>query len=205
MKEVIKGFCENEQTSNGLFLIDMPTGAGKTYEVIHYIKELMEKYPDKKIFFVTTLKKNLDDPYDDLFKILSEEQKKKVFRIKPNIDFMKDNFDSVKDEIKKNSEIWKSEEFKNLKDKYEIADFLKKSKKDSQFTDFKDAELEFRKLISFKLHESYKQRDKKLKAVKTEPKWQWIGKLYPSVFTQDYSVYFLTIDKFLLEHSTIVV
>lgn len=204
MKEVIKSFCEDEQISNGLFLIDMPTGAGKTYEVIHYIKELMEKYPDKKIFFVTTLKKNLDDPCDDLLKILSEEQKKKVFRIKPNIDFVKDNYDSVKDEIKKNSEIWKSEEFKNLKDKYEIADLLKKSKKDTQFSDFKDAEYEFRKLLSFKLHENYKQRDKKLRAVKTEPKWQWVGKLYPSVFTQDYSVYFLTIDKFLLEHSTIV-
>ena len=204
MKEVIKSFCEDEQTTNGLFLIDMPTGAGKTYEVIHYIKELMEKYPDKKIFFVTTLKKNLDAPYEDLLEILSEEQKKKVFRIKPNIDFVKENFDSIKDEIKKNNEIWRSEEFKNLKDKYEIADLLKKSKKDYQFSDFKDAEREFRKLLSFKLHEEFKQRDKKIQAIQTEPKWKWVGNLYPSVFTQNFSVYFLTIDKFLLEHSTIV-
>lgn len=204
MKEVIKNFCEDEQTNNGLLLIDMPTGAGKTFAVIHYIKELMNNYPDKKIFFVTTLKKNLDAPYNDLLEILSEEQKKKVFRIKPNIDFVKDNFNSVKDKVKKNDEIWKSEEFRNLKDKYEIAELLKKSKKDTQFTDFKDAELEFRKFISFKLHENFKQRDIKLRAIKTDLKWQWIGELYPSVFTQDYSVYFLTIDKFLLEHSTIV-
>ena len=75
MREVIKNFCEDKQTSNGLLLIDMPTGAGKTYEVIHYIKELMENFPEKKIFFVTTLKKNLDAPYNDLLDILSDEQK----------------------------------------------------------------------------------------------------------------------------------
>ena len=204
MKEVIKNFCEDEQTSNGLFLIDMPTGAGKTYEVIHYIKELMEKYPDKKIFFVTTLKKNLDDPYNDLLEILSEKQKEKVFRIKPNIDFVKENYDLVKDKIRKNGKVWKSDEFKQLKEKYEIVDLLKKYKKETQSKDFEEAERNFRKMLTYKLHEEFKDRKKKLQAVKTQQEWQWIGELYPSVFTQDYSVYFLTIDKFLLEHSTIV-
>ena len=204
MKEVIKSFCEDTQTTNGLFLIDMPTGAGKTYEVIHYIKELMEKYPDKKIFFVTTLKKNLDDPYNDLLDILSEEQRKKVFRIKPNIDFVKENFDSIKDDVKKNDKVWKSDEFKQLKEKYEIVDILKERKKETQFGEFQEAEYKFRKMLTYKLHEEFKERKKKLQAVKTQPQWHWIGELYPSVFTQDYSVYFLTIDKFLLEHSTIV-
>lgn len=204
MKEVIKGFCEDEQTTNGLFLIDMPTGAGKTYEVVHYIKELMEKFPEKKIFFVTTLKKNLDAPYNDLLEILSEEQKKKVFRIKSNIDFVKENFDSIKNDVKGNDKVWKSDEFKQLKEKYEIVDFLKKCKKETQFKEFEDAERNFRKMLTYKLHEEFKDKKKKLLAVKTQPKWHWIGELYPSVYTQDYSVYFLTIDKFLLEHSTIV-
>lgn len=204
MRNVIKNFCEDEQTSNGLFLIDMPTGAGKTYEVIHYIKELMEKYPDKKIFFVTTLKKNLDDPYNDLINILSEEQKKKVFRIKPNIDFVKENFNSIKNDVKKNEKVWKSNEFKQLEEKYEIVDILKERKKETKFNEFQEAEYNFRKMLTYKLHEVFKQRTKKLQAINTMPEWQWIGELYPSVFTQDYSVYFLTIDKFLLEHSTIV-
>lgn len=204
MKEVIKSFCEDEQTTNGLFLIDMPTGAGKTYEVIHYIKELMEKYPDKKIFFVTTLKKNLDDPYNDLLDILLEEQRKKVFRIKPNIDFVKENFDSIRDDVKKNDKVWKSDEFKKLEEKYEIVELLKERHKESQFNEFQEAERNFRKMLTYKLHEEFKDRKKKLQAVKTQAQWIWIGELYPSVFTQDYSVYFLTIDKFLLEHSTIV-
>lgn len=204
MRNVIKNFCEDEQTSNGLFLIDMPTGAGKTYEVIHYIKELMEKYPDKKIFFVTTLKKNLDDPYNDLINILSEEQKKKVFRIKPNIDFVKEKFNSIKNDVKKNEKVWKSNEFKQLEEKYEIVDILKERKKETKFNEFQEAEYNFRKMLTYKLHEVFKQKTKKLQAINTMPEWQWIGELYPSVFTQDYSVYFLTIDKFLLEHSTIV-
>lgn len=205
MREVIRDFCEETQTSNGLFLIDMPTGAGKTYVVIHYIKELMEKYPDKKIFFVTTLKKNLDAPYNDLLEILSEEQQRKVFRIKPNIDFVKENFDSVKDDVKKNDKVWKSDEFKQLEEKYGIVDFLKKYKKETQFKEFEEAERNFRKMLTYKLHEEFKKRDKKLQEIKKEKsEWHWIGELYPSVYTQDYSVYFLTIDKFLLEHSTIV-
>ena len=193
MKEVIKNFCEDEQTNNGLLLIDMPTGAGKTFAVIHYIKELMNNYPDKKIFFVTTLKKNLDDPYNDLLDILSEEQRKKVFRIKPNIDFVKENFDSIKDDVKKNDKVWKSDEFKQLEEKYGIVDFLKKYKKESQFKEFEDAERNFRKMLTYKLHEEFKDRKKKLQAVKTQTQWHWIGELYPSVYTQDYSVYFLTI------------
>ncbi|MBQ3750137.1 MAG: hypothetical protein II865_02380 [Bacteroidales bacterium] len=204
MREVIRNFCEDTQTSNGLLLIDMPTGAGKTYEVIHYIKELMEIFSEKKIFFITTLKKNLDAPYNDLLEILSEEQKKKVFRIKSNIDFVKENFDSIKDDVKENDKVWKSDEFKQLKEKYEIVDFLKKYKKETQFKEFEDAERNFRKMLTYKLHEEFKDRKKKLQAVKTLTQWHWIGELYPSVYTQDYSVYFLTIDKFLLEHSTIV-
>jgi len=33
MYKCIKNFCENKE-ENGLFLLDMPTGFGKTYNVI---------------------------------------------------------------------------------------------------------------------------------------------------------------------------
>ena len=36
MYNCIKNYCENEE-ENGLFLLDMPTGFGKTYNVISYI------------------------------------------------------------------------------------------------------------------------------------------------------------------------
>ena len=58
MYEVIKNYCENEKT-NGLFLMDLPTGFGKTHNVIQYIFDAVcdEKNKDKKFFFVTNLKK----------------------------------------------------------------------------------------------------------------------------------------------------
>ena len=53
MKQAIVNFCKAMDA--GLFLLDMPTGFGKTYSVLDYAPE----FKDKKIFFVTTLKKNL--------------------------------------------------------------------------------------------------------------------------------------------------
>lgn len=60
MKNIIKKFCEDKSLDNGLFLLDMPTGFGKTHNVLDYIFEISTNPNfDKKIFFVTTLKKNL--------------------------------------------------------------------------------------------------------------------------------------------------
>lgn len=62
MKNIIKKFCEDKSLDNGLFLLDMPTGFGKTHNVLDYIFEISTNPNfDKKIFFVTTLKKNLPE------------------------------------------------------------------------------------------------------------------------------------------------
>ena len=60
MYKVIRDYCENENT-NGLFLIDMPTGFGKTYSVLKYIFEASQQEENKSqlYFFITPLKKNL--------------------------------------------------------------------------------------------------------------------------------------------------
>ena len=57
MYQAIKNYCENERT-NGLYLLDMPTGFGKTYNVIKYIFDAStnEANKDRKYFFITTLK-----------------------------------------------------------------------------------------------------------------------------------------------------
>lgn len=41
MKDVISNFCKNKE--NGLFLLDMPTGFGKTYNVLECIFENYDK------------------------------------------------------------------------------------------------------------------------------------------------------------------
>ena len=56
MYNVIKRFAESE-ASNGLMLIDMPTGSGKTYSAIEYIFEACRKDENekRKYIFITTL------------------------------------------------------------------------------------------------------------------------------------------------------
>lgn len=43
-----------------------------------------------------------------------------------------------------------------------------------------------------------------MKAIKNDPNYQWIGELYPAVFTDYKTVFFLSMDKFLVKNSTIV-
>ena len=40
MYQAIKNYCDDQQKKNGLFLIDMPTGFGKTHSVLDYIYEI---------------------------------------------------------------------------------------------------------------------------------------------------------------------
>ena len=65
MKGLLEKFCNDKNRTNGLLLVDLPTGFGKTYTVAQYISENYDKI-DGKIIFVTQLKKNF--PEDDLRK-----------------------------------------------------------------------------------------------------------------------------------------
>ncbi len=68
---------------NGLFLLDLPTGFGKTHSVLDFIlyAACNDEYKDRKLFFITTLKKNL--PIDEL---------RKRFESIGKIDLFKDKF-----------------------------------------------------------------------------------------------------------------
>ena len=51
MKQAIVNFCKS--TDTGLFLLDMPTGFGKTYSVLEFMVDYYDspEFKDKKIFF----------------------------------------------------------------------------------------------------------------------------------------------------------
>ena len=51
MYTILKNYCNNEN-ENGLFLLDMPTGYGKTYSVLKYIYDAtQEEANSKRRFF----------------------------------------------------------------------------------------------------------------------------------------------------------
>ncbi len=197
MIELLNKYCIESQNNTGLFLLDMPTGIGKTYSVLKFIKDYLKQKESKRIFFITTLKKNLDDPCQDLKKDLSDdpELKNSIFRVLSNTEYLIENFNSVKDRIK-NYEIRSSECFKQI-----YALMATDSRKPELYT---VPEKEFRRLISRLLSKKFKDKKQKLSAIKNDKEWQWVGDLYPVVFSEEKKVFFLTMKKLINQYDTIV-
>ena len=213
MYKSIKTFCEIGK-QNGLFLMDMPTGFGKTYSVIKYIYDasMDEANKDKKFFFVTTLKKNL--PENDLknwFIKAGQIDKfnEKYLFIDSNSDCIVENFcedivKSIPQDIKKREEYKLFEQDVNFLQEAATRSIFKKivpSVKDNLRLKTEPA---FRKIIQGILSKDFSTIEQRINAIKTNPKWQWVGKLYPAVFTREKQIIFMSIDKFLMRNTTLV-
>ena len=197
MIELLKRYCLDNTKDTGLLLLDMPTGTGKTYNVLQFIKSYLKQNQDKKIFFVTTLKKNLDDPYNELIKELDNDSdlKDSVFRVLSNTEHAIKNFSRIKKDIK-NSEIRSSEEFRS----FDALITAGVNKPDA----FGDIERNFRYLISKTLSRKFKKKSEKLNAIKNDKDWQWVGELYPVVFSEEKRVFFITMKKLINKYDTII-
>lgn len=213
MKKAIERFCQTRE--NGLFLLDMPTGFGKTYSVLEFIADNYDKeeYKDKKIIFVTTLKKNL--PYEKLREHFEKRGKLQDFeqlcmRIDSNADTVIDNLIPVYNSRKIPARITQRQEFKDLhsavkvvttyKEKgEEFANLCKNIEKDIANTQ----ERQFRKVVSTELC-SFKTPVDKLKEIANNPEYHWIGEIYPAVYTREKQILFMSMDKFILGNSTII-
>jgi hypothetical protein len=213
MYKCIKNYCENNE-ENGLFLLDMPTGFGKTYNVIKYIYDssLDPKNKGRKIFFITTMKKNL--PIKELKTLfynsgMMDEFNKKFLFLDSLSEAVIANYDNS---IKFPEFIKSSEEYKKFRDGIE---FLKSKDNHndraykSYYSDIKKefsrtTEPAFRKLIQNELSRQFRTIKDRLYAIKTDEKWQWVGELYPSVFTSERQIIFMSMDKFLVLNDTLV-
>lgn len=215
MYNIIKRYVENEN-QNGLLLIDMPTGSGKTYSAVEFIYDscMSPDNKDRKYIFVTTLKKNL--PYEDFRKRFVESGHEELFQEK--ILLIDSNMDSVVDgwcqEVERAipAEIKRCDEYKDFQ---KDLDFVKKQREDksSMLREFlpsieknlrEKTEPRFRRLVSEYLEKNYRTVEKRIYAIKKDKNWQWLGKLYPAVFTKDRQVLLMSMDKFLSRNTTIV-
>ena len=196
MIELLNRYCLDKDNDTGLLLLDMPTGTGKTYSVIQFIKQYLKENKEKKIFFVTTLKKNLDDPYKDLMNALKDDKglQKSVFRVLSNKEYAINHFENVKNNIRP-SEIKNSDEYKSF-------NALISAKVGSDA--YGDVELKFRKLIGCVLSRRFRTKKEKLNAIKNDKEWQWVGELYPVVFSHEKRVFFVTVKKLINQFDTIV-
>ena len=113
-----------QQNANGLMLVDMPTGGGKTYQT----KEIISKYIRGEIFsnipriiYITPLRKNVDDLYSDLqeeFKDNLELLDSYVLRLYPNYECVINNLVEVEELIP--NEVRNKDSYKNLKKQIDL-------------------------------------------------------------------------------------
>ncbi|MCI9405280.1 MAG: hypothetical protein HFJ22_07680 [Clostridia bacterium] len=195
-----------KQNANGLFLLDSPTGFGKTTTVVELIRRFLRGddvfSKVKRIFFVTNLITNL--PYSDLREQLTEEEKELCFQAKATNEYVIEKFLTANIT---NAEVKNSKEYKNLKEEIEAYESLKalienqgnnnaKLRNSLKIAEQKisaDTEPTFRRYIKAKFffNKSIADRNKFIKEN------GWLTYLYPIINIDKYKVIFLTTKKFI--------
>ncbi len=208
MQEILEQQCLDEDTT-GLLLLSMPTGFGKTHNVLDFIYKHYKNFAEqkRKIFCITNLKKNL--PFLKLKERFEadnaeDDYNKYVIFINSNSESVINNLLSVDSQI---PDRFKVKSYRDLKSRVEISRNAKidkniKTNLDEQIR--KEFEPNFRKLIVKQLNQEFKTKAERLDAIKTNPEYQWIGILYPAVFTDEKIIIFLSIDKFVRKNTPIV-
>lgn len=195
--------------NEGLFLLDPPTGFGKTTVVVELIRRFLKHdsifQGRKKIFFVTNLINNL--PVSKVLEGLNESEREVCFQAKATVEHVLDNLLCVNID---NDEVTNSKEYIQLKKEIESyfalksnleikhKDSLKDSLEILKQKISKDTEPAFRNYIKIKFfhNKSAVERRKFMQENK------WMEKLYPICNLDDYKVVFLTTQKFILPIDT---
>lgn len=211
MIEILNNYCNKE---SGLLLFNPPTGSDKTHHVLSWIFKNYKEFckDNKKIFFVTNLKKNLpDQKLKDEFFAPNEQLEdfdKYVTFLDSNADCLVKRFEQVEHSV--------NEYFKNLKIFYAIKNSVSEIKRHQSNPSLRtivaklnedlrnDLEPKFRSSIEKYLKENYSNRQERIWAIQTNRDLMWIGKLYPAVFSSKKKIFFLSIDKFYHKNSTLV-
>ncbi|SCP99160.1 hypothetical protein [Anaerobium acetethylicum] len=211
MKETIDRFIRSTTERNGLLLADLPTGYGKTYRAARSIHEYIRDTESlQKVFFITTLIKNL--PIDELKKAYKDAGDSEGYD--RDVLVIRSNFDCVRKSLLGLNvpEQHQTEAYWRLREKLETLERLEK--RGGEFSVLKG---EIAKEIQQKLEPDFRTDIKRIikkelpnrsnerrEAIRGQKNYRWIGELYPAVFTSDYKVYLMTVDKFLVKNSTLV-
>lgn len=212
MQCAVEKFVKAKQ--NGLCLIDMPTGTGKTYltgKIIGgFIRgEILQEV--KTIIYLTPQKKNIDDIFNDIRRDFSDDSAlfdSNVLRIYANYESVLDKFLDVYDRIPYT--IRNRQSCKDLKKQIELyKDLLTRNNIPKDILEStvseirKHYEIAFRKDLAEELSKVAKnKRDKKVKINSKE--YSWVKDIYPACLTEDRKVLFMTVDKFVSGNDPII-
>ena len=189
---------------NGLYLCELPTGFGKTFTSVKLIAEWICSHPsDRKIIFLTTLNKNL--PEEELRSALGDAlYDKNVLRIRSNFDEVVEKLPAL--DI---PERFQTESYQRLLrrvQRYQRAVLHEAGDREYVMElekRVREAESVFRSMITEHLRKAFPTKVKRLEAIRHQDDFRWIGMLYPAVFTDDYRVLLMSVNKFLKKNSVL--
>ena len=208
MLEAVKGFVAKRQ-KNGLLLLDMPTGSGKTYTTAQIIGEYLKGnilQEIKKIIYLTPLNKNVKDAIDELRKVDGLEKSvfdTQVLHIQANSQGVIDHLLDVEEDI--DPVLTSKESFRELRKRIVTLrglenqttgdlDYIASTKATYEEDIRRKYEPAFRDDIKAELSRRETTTAGKLKLVKT--KWKWLLVLYPAIRTSECPVLYMSVDKF---------
>ena len=196
MLKCIENFVKSK--GNGLMLLDLPTGFGKTTSVVNFINDCITNNPTaiNRVYFVTDLKGNLPDK--QLKKLFGDDYNTYCLYLKPYWQSVTEKWEYIKIN---NLEILNSDEYKNLNLDIETLNKFRKNKEELkneknfgyEYNQLKrliksyeqkiekDTEIKFRQFIkkNYFYNKSTNDKDKFLNNNK------WIAELYPSCKLKD--------------------
>lgn len=205
MKEYIPEIMRKGE--HGLYLCELPTGNGKTYNVIQAMRDYaLDPDCHRKMIFMTTLIKNL--PEADLLAAFGGNERlyhQHVLRIRSN-------FDEVIEQI---GELEIPETFQTpaysalLAAVQQYNQAIRNQAQDAAYLAelhrrVDEAERSFRHEITRWLKNHYGSKRDRLNAIRSEDALRWIGVLYPAVYTDDHQILLLTVSKFMTRNAVLV-
>ena len=199
-----------DERKNGLYLMPLPTGFGKTHNICEAIAILAERLRNgenlgfKRILFITPQLKNLptkrlQEAYGD-----DEAYSREVRAFKSNVDAVIDNIDileNLDDDFKKgvyNEFKTSIKEYRYLRDeKQDKTEYDKRQEAKLRDQILANQEKVFRQQVSRTLAESGYTSAKVDNAVRNIKMYSWIPTVYPEVLIDDFKVIFMSAHKLL--------
>lgn len=195
-----------KQKEHGLYMCELPTGNGKTFASAQAMKEYAESIDDgSKIIYLTTLNKNL--PEDALRSAYGSEElyKRNVLRLRSNFDEVVEKILEIEvpEEMKTDVYVKLCKDvslYRNAVDKrYADKDYIK------ELADrITEGDRQLRYEITNRLKHRFSTKTQRKKVIRNDSKYNWIGKLYPAVFTDDYKIILMSVSKFMKRNSILI-
>lgn len=195
-----------QQHEHGLYLCELPTGNGKTYDSAYAMKEYAELIEDDtKIIYLTTLNKNL--PEDALRAAYGDDD-----LYNRNVLRLRSNFDEVVDkilEVQVPEEMQTDTYLKLCKDVSLYRNAVDKKYSDKEYIKeladrITEGDRQLRSEITKRLKHRFSTKTQRKNAIRSDSNYKWIGNLYPAVFTDDYKIILMSVSKFMKRNSILI-